>query len=98
MTTNAEGAKAFYGDLFGWESRDGEMPGGVYKSGDAVGAMFQQDEHPPHWNSYVSVTSADETVARARVLGARIIEEPFEVGGFGRLAVFTDSAGAMLCV
>ena len=40
-TTNAEGAKTFYGDLFGWEFGDGEIPGGVYESGAAVGAIDQ---------------------------------------------------------
>jgi predicted enzyme related to lactoylglutathione lyase len=96
-TPDAEGARAFYGELFGWAFGD-EIPGGVYKSGDAVGAMDQQNEHPPHWNSYVSVTSADETAARAKRLGASILEEPFDVDGFGRLAVFADPAGAVLCV
>jgi predicted enzyme related to lactoylglutathione lyase len=72
-TTDTEGAKAFYGDLFGWEFRDDEIPGGVYtrRHGDVVAAIDQQDEHPPHWNSYVSVTSAEETAARAKQLGAR---------------------------
>src|SRR5687767_13194810 len=98
-TTDAEGAKAFYGDLFGWEFRDDEIPGGVYSDhGDAIGAIGQQDKHPPHWNNYVSVTSAEETAARAKRLGARILEEPFDVGGFGRLAVLADPAGAVLCV
>ena len=66
--------------------------------GDAVGAIYQQDEHPPHWNNYVTVTSAEETVARAKRLGARILEEPFDIGGFGRVAVLADPADAMLCV
>jgi uncharacterized protein len=101
-TTDAEGAKAFYGDLLGWEFRDDEIPGGVYTMrngrGDVVGAIDQHDEHPAHWNNYVSVTSADETVARAKQLGAGIIEEPFDLAGFGRLAVLADPGGAMLCV
>jgi uncharacterized protein len=99
-TTDAEGAKAFYGDLFGWEFRDDEIPGGVYtmRHGDVVGAIDQQDEQPAHWNNYVSVTSAEETAARAKRLGARILEEPFDVAGFGRLAVFANPAGAVLCV
>lgn len=99
-TTDAEGAKAFYGDLFGWEFRDDEIPGGIHTMphGDAVGAIYQQDEHPPHWNNYVTVTSAEETVARAKRLGARILEEPFDIGGFGRVAVLADPADAMLCV
>ncbi|MDQ3862317.1 MAG: VOC family protein [Actinomycetota bacterium] len=101
-TTDAEGAKAFYGDLLGWEFRDDEIPGGVYtmclREGDAVAAIFQQDGFSAHWNNYVSVTSADETAAKAKQLGARIIEEPFDVMEFGRMAVLADPGGAMLCV
>jgi len=100
--TRAEVAKAFYGDLLGWEFRDDEIPGGIYTTGygrsDAVGAIDEQDEHPPHWNNYVSVMSAEESVARAKQLGARILEEPFDVAGFGRLAVLADPGGAVLCV
>jgi predicted enzyme related to lactoylglutathione lyase len=101
-TTDSEGAKAFYGGFFGWEFRDDEIPGGVYTmcyhQGDAIAAIVQQDGHLAHWNNYVSVMSADETAARAKQLGARILEEPFDVGEFGRLAVFADPAGAVLCV
>ncbi|CAN5681712.1 VOC family protein [soil metagenome] len=101
-TPDAEGAKAFYGDLFGWEFRDDEIPGdGVYTMcharGDAVAAMVQQDVQPAHWNNYVSVASADETAAKARQLDARIFEEPFDVMGLGRMAVFADPGGAVLC-
>ena len=101
-TTDAEGAKAFYGDLLGWEFRDDEIPGGVYtmchSQGGAVAAIVQQDGHSADWNNYVSVTSADDTAAKARELGAELIEEPFEVMGLGRMAVFADPGGAMLCV
>jgi predicted enzyme related to lactoylglutathione lyase len=101
-TPDAEGAKAFYGGLFGWEFRDDEIPGGVYtmcfREGDEVAAIAQQDEHPAHWNNYVSVASADETAAKAEQLGAKMIEEPFDVMEFGRMAVLADPGGAMLCV
>ena len=53
---------------------------------------------PAHWNNYVSVTSADETAARAQQLGATTIEEPFDVMEFGCMAVLADPGGAMLCV
>ena len=101
-TPDAEGAKAFYGGLFGWEFRDDGIPGGVYtmclREGDEVGAIVQQDEQPAHWNNYVSVVSADETAAKAKQLDAAVIEEPFDVMGLGRMAVLADPGGAMLCV
>jgi predicted enzyme related to lactoylglutathione lyase len=102
-TTDREGAKRFYGGLFGWEFEDSEIPGGgVYTmcrvEGDTVAAIAQQDAQPGHWNSYVAVTSADETTAKARQLGATVFEEPFDVMNSGRMAVFADPSGAMLCV
>jgi predicted enzyme related to lactoylglutathione lyase len=100
-TPDSEGAKGFYGSLFGWEFRDDEIPGGVYtmclSQGDEVAAIARQDEHPAHWNNHVSVTSADETAAKARDLGATLIEDPFDVREFGRMAVLADPGGAMLC-
>jgi predicted enzyme related to lactoylglutathione lyase len=41
-TTDAEGAKAFYGELFGWEFRDDEIPGGgkIAVLGDPQGPAF----------------------------------------------------------
>jgi predicted enzyme related to lactoylglutathione lyase len=101
-TPDAEGAKAFYGDLLGWQFSNEEIPGGVYTvrngRGDAVAAIDQQDGYPAHWNNYVCVTSADQTASRAKRLGARVIEEPSDVAGFCRLAVFADPGGAVLCV
>jgi hypothetical protein len=66
--------------------------------GDEVAAIVQQDEQPGHWNNYVSVKSADETAAKARQLGATVVEEPFDVMNAGRMAVFADPGGAVLCV
>jgi len=102
-TSDAAGAKAFYGGLFGWEFEDSEIPGGgVYTmchlQGDEVAAIMQQDEHPGHWNNYVTVANADETTAKAKQLGAEVFEEPFEVMEAGRMAVLADPVGAMICV
>ena len=102
-TPDAVAAKAFYGALFGWEFRDDDIPGGgvytmCFREGDAVGAIVQQDQRPAHWNNYVSVESADEAAEKAKQLGATLLEEPFDVMDFGRMAVFTDLGGAMLCV
>lgn len=102
-TSDAGGAKAFYGELFGWEFEDSDIPGGgVYTmchvQGDVVAAIMQQDEQPGHWNNYVTVVSADESTAKAKQLGATVYEEPFDVMEAGRMAVLADPDGAVLCV
>ncbi|MCA1687068.1 MAG: VOC family protein [Actinobacteria bacterium] len=107
VTTDPAGAKAFYGELFGWEAEDvpaGEA--GTYTmlrlGGDEVGGLYEMDAErreqgiPPHWFSYVSVEDADVTASRARELGGMVYGEAFDVGGDGRMAVIGDPTGAML--
>ena len=108
-TTDQEGAKKFYSALFDWETVDSPMgPGEVYtminKGGRGVGALYAQRKEerghgiPPHWNSYVSVESADKAAAKAKQLGAMVMAEPFDVMDVGRMAVIQDPTGAMFCV
>src|SRR3954468_5652257 len=85
-TTDAEGAKAFYGGLFGWEAED--LPAGegmtytmLRQGGLEVAALYrrQQEDAPPAWLSYVTVADADAAAGKAREAGAMVISEPFDV-------------------
>jgi predicted enzyme related to lactoylglutathione lyase len=108
-TTDPEAAKTFYGGLFGWNVVD--MPAGdgfVYSmaelSGKPVAAISAQPEQqrdagaPPAWNSYITVESADETLARATQLGATVHAPAFDVLDVGRMGVVQDPQGAFFCV
>jgi uncharacterized protein len=106
-TTDGPAAKKFYSELFGWDAQDSPVgPGMVYTmlaiNGKFVGALFEKGESmkqvPTHWASYVSVTSADETAAKAKSLGATVMQEPFDVMDVGRMAVITDPTGATFCI
>ena len=106
-TTDAAGAKAFYGRVFGWEGED--MPvgdGATYTmlrlGGRDVAAVYEQGEDeraagiPPHWSSYISVVDVDETAARVEGLGGKLLAEPFDVLDSGRMAVVQDPTGALV--
>jgi uncharacterized protein len=104
-TTDLEGAKAFYGSLFGWDATDNPVPGdGVYSmqslGGKVVAAIAPQPQQqreagvPAMWNSYVSVESADAAAAKAKELGATVHAPPFDVMDVGRMAVIQDPQGA----
>src|SRR5947208_8448682 len=104
-TTDGPGAKTFYTELFGWEAQDSPIgPDMVYTmlklNGKDVGALFQKGEMmkdvPTHWASYVSVNSADETVAKAKSLGGTIRQEAFDVMDVGRMAAITDPTNTMI--
>jgi predicted enzyme related to lactoylglutathione lyase len=51
---------------------------------------------PPHWNLYVTVSSADEAAKRAVQLGATVLDAPFDVMQQGRMAIVRDPTGAVL--
>ena len=104
-TTDTEGAKAFYTGLFGWDTEDNPIPeGGVYtmllSGGRYVGALsaVQQEGQPPAWNSYVTVTSADDAARAAADNGGTIAMEPFDVMEAGRMALVEDPTGAFFAV
>ena len=108
-TTDAEGAKAFYGELFGWEADD--MPAGegmtytmLRVGDDYVGGLYEMDAGqreagvPPYWLSYVSVEDADAGAARARELGGTVHGGAFDVLDAGRMALVEDPTGARLAL
>jgi uncharacterized protein len=103
VTSDAGAAKAFYGELFGWKYDDqpaGEA--GVYtmvsKDGREVAGLFEDPQQPPHWNNYVTVSSADEAAEKAQSLGAKVAAPAFDVMDAGRMAVVEDPAGAFIAV
>lgn len=106
-TTDQESAKKFYTQLFSWSASDMPVgPGGIYTmfridGREVASAYTLQPEMrgvPPHWDLYITVEDADETVRRAGELGARVIAGPFDVAGYGRMAVLQDPTGAVFCV
>jgi uncharacterized protein len=108
-TTDPEGAKDFYGRLFGWEGEDFPAGEGVVYTmfrlrGHDVAAVSgqQEDERqagiPPHWNSYVTVDDVDAVAERVPELGGQVLAPPFDVLDAGRMAVLQDPTGAVLCL
>jgi predicted enzyme related to lactoylglutathione lyase len=108
-TTDQGAAKAFYGELFGWEAEDLPVGEGVFYSmqrlrGKDVAAISPQPQQqrdagaPPTWNSYVSVESADAAVARAKELGGGVHAPAFDVMEAGRMGVIQDPQGAFFMV
>lgn len=107
ITSDAEGAKAFYTGLFGWDAID--QPAGpdmVYtmlnKGGSAAAALFQmapemqESGMPSAWQTYITVADVDEATLRAKELGATVVMEPFAVYEAGRMATIQDPVGAMV--
>jgi uncharacterized protein len=88
-----DGAVAFYGRLFGWEAADrGDFTACSLRGRDVAG-IAQGDA--AEWRTHVWVESADATAERVAAAGGRVVTTPFDVAGFGRVAVVADPAGAV---
>lgn len=99
-------AAKFYSAILGWEVIENdaaEPPYAVFQiEGRDVGAAYaaagDERREPPHWNSYVSVASADDVASRAAALGGTMVDAPFDVVDAGRMAVLQDPTGAPVCL
>ena len=107
QTSDQEGAKRFYGELFGWEFEDMPAGDGVTYSmagigGKQVAAIAPvppgQEEMPPHWNSYVAVDDVDAVAARVPQLGGSVLAPPFDVMEAGRMAALADPQGGAFLI
>ena len=109
-TTDLDGAKKFYGDVFGWtlekaEEAPPESPFFMWQVADQKweegigGAMAMGDDVPegipPNWSAYFAVENADEAVKTTSEGGGQVVMPVTEIP-IGRLAVLIDPQGASL--
>jgi len=99
-------AMDFYSNLFGWDLQQTKVSPMDYKEiiidGVAYGGMMEINEswgenpQPSHWNSYIAVESADETVEKIKANGGEVKVPPFDAPGVGRISIASDPSGAPL--
>jgi predicted enzyme related to lactoylglutathione lyase len=93
-------AKAFYSGLLDWNLQDMPMPGGggsytMINVGEGTGGGMMSDPGiPPHWMAYIGVDDVAAATAKAKSLGATVIQDVMVVGEYGLMSVMTDPTGA----
>jgi len=106
-TSDVEGAKVFYGAVFGWETVDVPTDQGMpytmaSKGGKLVAGIgpIPPDQAaagmPPMWNSYVNVDSVDDTIAKVTAAGGNVLMPAMDVMDSGRMAFVSDPTGAAI--
>ncbi|MFV2102002.1 VOC family protein [Micromonospora sp. LOL_024] len=100
-TPGLDAARRFYPELFGWTGRvDAEPEAGGYTifllGGRAVAGAGPPavPDQVPIWSTYVATDDADLVAGRVERAGGQVVVPPFDVFDRGRMAVFTDPAGA----
>jgi uncharacterized protein len=107
ITTDLDGAKDFYGAIFGWDALTQGPEGGPsyteWKVNDrSIGGMMLKNENmpaemPPNWGIYFAVDDCDQTVSKASSLGGSVFMPPMDIEP-GRFAVLADPGGAVFNV
>ena len=98
-TTDSEGANAFYGELFDWETEPfGPQDAGIslwrlpgYVGGepqqpvprDVVATMIANGEGPARWSVDFWTADLDDAAAKATELGGRTLTPPYDVPAAG---------------
>lgn len=106
MTSDPKAAKAFYGEIFGWDMKDGPIgdidytviSAGGEQIGGIMGVPAGMPEMPPSWGTYVTVDDVELTAKKAAALGGKVLIEPREIPDVGRFALIQDPQGAILSV
>ncbi len=110
MTHDVEGAKAFYGKLFGWTFADqGESFGHYHlieSNGSPVGGLMSslmspngptaEPTGPTAWTVYLHTADLAVALSRLEAYRAQLVFGPMDVADHGRQAFVVDPAGAYL--
>lgn len=106
-TRDPEKAADFYSRLLGWQVQemnqgpepywqfnvDGQGEGGIMPMPEMVPA-----DVPAYWLDYFGTEDINESVDKAKSLGATVTVEPMNVGGMVSFAVLADPAGAQFAL
>jgi predicted enzyme related to lactoylglutathione lyase len=98
-TPDIDGARSFYGGLFGWRFRSAGPGAGGYGffqlDGRTVagGTRTTPEQGPPSWTVYFRSADAEATAKTAEQAHGGVLVRPVDVMGQGRMAVLADRAG-----
>lgn len=102
-TSDTAKAKEFYAKLFNWTFTDNNMGGGMvystFKPDEGPGGgMFSMPGAPTQWLAYVGVDDIKAATAKAKSLGATIVQDNQEVPNMGWFTVLKDPTGAAIAL
>lgn len=99
-TPDVEGATKFYPRFTNWGTQRFDDDYTMWTSGGVpfAGIFRMKDGMVPNWMPYIESNNVDDTVAKAKSLGADVIVGPDDIPGTGRFAVVQDPQGAIFGV
>jgi uncharacterized protein len=102
-TPDLDGAKKFYGELFGWKAMD---PGPPEETGGyamftsdgklvaGVGPVMEEGQ-PSYWTTYFATDDVDALAERVESASGTVVVAPMDVMEAGRMAIFSHPDAGM---
>ena len=100
MTTDVEAAKAFYGKVVGWSTREASMTGSRYtlfmtgnvSTGGLIDLPLDAKAQGarPQWVGYLSVDDVDAAADRVKELDGTVYVPPTDIADVSRFSVVAD--------
>lgn len=105
QTRDVKKAKDFYGKSLGWTYNDMPMGQSAYPiimAGEKmvggisdIAAMSEATKGlPDHWFTYFAVDNLDKRLKALKAAGGKVLREPYDVPGVGKIAIVADAGGA----
>lgn len=100
-TPDLAATKRFYGELLGWTFDPGQEAMGYYsicrrdgRSVAGVAPKMPGQDWPTAWSLYLMCSDVDAAAPKIREGGGRIVCEPMDIPGQGRMLFAFDATGA----
>ena len=94
-------ARKFYADVVGWNiadmpMQDGSSYPGIMVGDEPIGGFSPQPQDKGSWNIFITVEDVDAATERAKAASAKILVEPVDMPGVGRMATVEDPQGGCI--
>jgi predicted enzyme related to lactoylglutathione lyase len=100
ISADADRARRFYADLFGWQGDADPAMGGYALidtgagDGSIGGGIGSDDDDQPGVRIYMRIDDLEKYLGRAEELGGTRLVPPTDLpGGYGQIAMFADPDG-----
>jgi predicted enzyme related to lactoylglutathione lyase len=103
-TSDVEGSRAFYSEVFGWEAQESDPQFGGYfmfhrdgvPAAGAMGDMGEDMKATDTWKIYLNTDDIAKTLAAATTAGAELLAPSMPVADLGTQGILLDPTGAHL--
>ncbi len=96
-------AKKFYGEIVGWNiadmpMQDGSNYPGIMVGEGPIGGFSPAPSDEGKWTIFITVDDVDGRTAKVKKAGGKVLSEPVDMPGVGRMSTIEDPQGGRIAL